>query len=92
MLAVLLKWSAMNNAFSASLTAAAAVGVVVVVVVAGHYPASLAAVFTCLLLLSRVSSVSKRREQDHDSSLDSLAKASYHTKDILFAQGYIDSK
>ena len=63
MLAALLKWSAMNNAFSASLTAAAAVGVVVVVVVAGHYPASLAAVFTCLLLLSKVSNVSKIKEQ-----------------------------
>ena len=88
----MLSWSAVHIALSVSLTAAAAVGVAVVVVVAGHYPASLAAVFTCLLLLPRVSSVSKRREQDHDSSLDSLAKASYHTKDILFAQGYIDSK
>ena len=72
----MLSWSAVHIAFSVSLTAAAAVGVAVVVVVAGHYPASLAAVFTCLLLLSRVSSVSKRREQDHDSSLDSLVKVS----------------
>ena len=53
----------MHIALSVSLTAAAAVGVAVVVVVAGHYPASLAAVFTCLLLLSKVSNVSKIKKK-----------------------------